>query len=181
MAQDLERLGGSITSLLDLSRLEASEWKPNLAPYEVGEILGTTLPKLPPGLRGRVSITLPDDLPLIRVDFDQWVRVLEHLLGNALLYSPPDSPVRVGGRATPNEVRIWVEDEGPGLAPEERERVFGKFYRGAAASRASGTGIGLAIASEIVRFHGGRIWIEEVQPHGARFVVALPRAEGSED
>jgi len=174
--QDLVRLGSSINSLLDLSRLEASEWRPSMECYEFGEILGTALSKLPPGHRARVSVTLREDLPMIRVDFDQWVRVLEHLLGNALVYSGPDSPVRVGASATSTEVRMWVEDEGPGIPSEERERVFGKFYRGKSAATASGTGIGLAITSEIVRFHGGRIWTEDVMPHGARFVIALPRA-----
>ncbi len=175
--QDLTRLGGSINSLLDLSRLEASEWRPRLEPYEFGEILGTALSKLPPGHRARVSVALPEDLPMIRVDFDQWVRVWEHLLGNALIYSGTDSPVGVGACATSREVRMWVEDEGPGIPSEERERVFDKFYRGKSAATASGTGIGLAITSEIVRFHEGRIWIEDVVPHGARFVLALPRAE----
>jgi signal transduction histidine kinase len=75
---------------------------------------------------------------------------------------------------------MWVEDEGPGIPPEERGRVFDKFYRGKAAATASGTGIGLAITSEIVRFHGGRVWIESVLPHGVRFVIALPKAEPSE-
>ncbi len=177
--QDLVRLGGSINSLLDLSRLEASEWRPSLESYEFGEILGTALSKLPPGYRARVSVVLPDDLPMICVDFDQWVRVWEHLLGNALVYSGPDNPVRVGASATSREVRMWVEDEGPGIPPEERERVFDKFYRGKSAAAASGTGIGLAITSEIVRFHGGRIWIEDVVPHGVRFAIALPRAEPS--
>jgi two-component system sensor histidine kinase KdpD len=177
VAQDLVRLGGSISSLVDLSRLEASEWRPHLDRYEFGEILGTALSKLPPGQRNRVGVSVPEELPVIRVDFDQWVRVLEHLLGNALVYSGPDSPVRVGAEATAREVRMWVEDEGPGLSPEERQRVFDKFYRGKLAAAAPGTGIGLAITSEIVRFHGGRIWVEDVTPHGARFVVALPREE----
>ena len=177
--QDLARLSGSINSLLDLSRLEASEWRPSLEPYEFGEILGTALSKLPPGYRARVYVILPEDLPTIRVDFHQWVRVLEHLLGNALVYSGPDSPVRVGASATSREVRMWVEDEGPGIPAEERERVFDKFYRGKSAAAASGTGIGLAITSEIVRFHGGRVWVEDVTPHGARFMIALSRSAGN--
>jgi len=175
--QDLIRLGSSINSLLDLSRLEASEWRPRFEVYELGEILGTVLSKLPPGQRARVSVTLPENLPHIHVDFDQWVRVLEHLLGNALQYSGPESPVRIGAAATVSEVRIWVEDEGPGIGPEERGRVFDRFYRGKAATQTSGTGIGLAITREIVQFHKGRIWVEDVAPHGARFVMALPRAD----
>jgi len=176
--QDLDRLGKSIDSLLDLSRLEASAWGPELEWYEFGEILGTTLSEMSQKDRDRVTFSIPPDLPPIHVDFAQWVRVLEHLLHNALSYSGADSPVRVGASSTPNEVRLWVEDEGPGIAPDERERVFAKFYRGKSAGKASsGTGLGLAITREIVRFQGGRIWVEDVVPHGARFVISIPRGQ----
>ena len=72
--------------------------------------------------------------------------------------------------------RIWVEDLGPGIAPEEHDAVFEKFYRGHSTSghAPSGTGLGLAITREIVRSHGGTIRVEDVVPHGARFVIALP-------
>ncbi len=175
MEQDVERLAASIDSLLDLARLEASAWGPHLEWYELGEILGTVLSRLPARAQDRVTFSLPPDLPLVHVDFDQWGRVLEHLLRNALDYSGPQGPVRVGASATGEEIRLWVEDEGPGLAPEEHTQVFEKFYRGRAAARVpSGTGLGLAITREIVRFHGGRVWAEAVTPHGARFVVTLP-------
>jgi two-component system sensor histidine kinase KdpD len=174
--QDLDRLGNSIDSLLDLSRLEASAWAPQLGWYELGEMVATALSRVSEQDRSRVSVSFPPDLPAVRVDFVQWVRVLEHLLRNALAYSGPHSPVRVGASCTPKEVKLSVEDEGPGIAPEERERVFAKFFRGkSAASVTSGTGLGLAITREIVRFHGGRIWVEDVIPHGARFVISLPR------
>jgi two-component system sensor histidine kinase KdpD len=177
--QDLDRLDSSIDSLLDLSRLEASAWGPELEWHELGDIVGAALSRLA-GSSGvaRVSVSFPPDLPLIRVDFAQWVRVLEHLLRNALAYSGPSSPVRVGASLTATEVRVWVEDEGPGIAPDEREQIFAKFYRGQSArlGRApSGTGLGLAITREIVRFHGGSVWVEDVVPHGARFVIAIPR------
>jgi len=84
--------------------------------------------------------------------------------------------VTIGARAWNDGVRMWVEDRGPGIAQEERDAVFEKFYRGSRASgRApSGTGLGLAITREIVRSHGGTIRVEDVTPHGARFVIALP-------
>jgi two-component system sensor histidine kinase KdpD len=178
--QDLDRLSSSIDSLLDLSRLEAAAWGPDLEWYEFGEIVGSALSRMSEQDRSRVSASLPPELPPIHVDFAQWVRVLEHLLRNALAYSEPQSPVRVGASFSPAEVRLWVEDEGPGIAPDERERIFAKFFRGKAAATApSGTGLGLAITREIVRFHGGRIWVEDVIPHGARFVISLPRAEAA--
>jgi two-component system sensor histidine kinase KdpD len=72
-------------------------------------------------------------------------------------------------------VLVTVEDRGPGVAEGEKERVFEKFFRGAASGQApGGTGLGLAIAHEIVRSHGGRLYVEDAEPHGARFVVALP-------
>jgi two-component system, OmpR family, sensor histidine kinase KdpD len=180
LQKDLKRLNNSINSLLDLSRLEASEWKPQLEWYDLGEILGNVLAEFSPKERARISFALPEDLPQIRVDFPQWARALHNLLENALTYGG-EGPVRVGASTTPKEVRLWVEDEGPGITAEEQTRVFEKFYRGkTAAAVPSGTGLGLTIAAEIVRFHNGRIWIEEARPQGARFVIALPKSEPSE-
>jgi len=177
---DLDRLDESITELLDVSRLEAQAWQPTLDWCEVGDILSVAISRLPPDQRGRVSHMLPPDLPAIKVDFHEWVRVLAHLLRNALNYGGAGSRVGVGARAIPNDVEVWVEDDGPGIAPDERERVFEKFYRGRTATGSSGTGLGLAIAREIARVHGGRIWVEDVIPHGARFMISLPRAPASE-
>lgn len=174
--EDLGRLNSSIGALLDLSRLESSAWEPHVEAHEFGEVLGTAISKLPQKQRGRVSFSLPEDLPLINVDFQQWARALENLIENALSYSPSESPVRVGAAMTESAVRMWVEDEGPGIKPEDRERIFEKFYRGETrANTPYGTGLGLAVTREIVRFHGGRIWVEDVSPHGARFVMTLPQ------
>lgn len=178
--EDMHRLNSSISALLDLSRLESAAWEPRKQDYEFGEILGTSISRIPQRQRGRISFTLPDDLPLIEVDFQQWSRMLRNLIENALAYSPPDSPVRIGASTTEADILMWVEDQGPGIAPEERERVFEKFYRGtAAAAVPSGTGLGLAVTREIVRSHGGRVWVEDVTPHGARVVVTLSRRKRS--
>lgn len=176
---DLQRLNSSIGALLDLSRLEASAWEPKKDLYEFGEILGTAVSKIPQKQRGRISYDLPDDLPMISVDFPQWARAIQNLLENALSYSPESSSVRVGASHTQSEVRMWVEDNGPGVPPQDKERIFEKFYRGETSGKVpSGTGLGLAVTREIVRFHGGKIWVEDVAPHGARMVISLPK--GSE-
>jgi two-component system, OmpR family, sensor histidine kinase KdpD len=173
--EDLGRLNASIGDLMDLSRLETDSWRPKPEHYEVAEILGTVLSRLPFRQRSRVAFLLAEDLPAVRVDFAQLVRALLNIVDNALTYSPPASPVEVGARRVGDDVQIWVRDEGPGVAIEERASLFDKFFRGSTSSSApSGTGLGLAITREIVRNHGGRVWVEDAVPTGARFVVSLP-------
>ena len=174
ISEDLDRLNDSISSLLDLSRLEANAWQPQMDWYEIGEILGSAVSRIPQKQRNRIVFSLPDDLPPIQVDFQQWARVLQNLLENALAYS--EGEVSVGASADSVDVRIWVEDQGPGIAEQDRSKVFDKFYRGQASAKSpSGTGLGLAITKEIVRSHDGRIWVTDAEPHGARFIISLPR------
>ena len=116
---------------------------------------------------------LPDEDIVVDVDFVQLTRVIQNLLENALLYA--DGPVTVGARGWNEGVRLWVEDQGPGIPADEHEAVFEKFFRGrrSGQNKPSGTGLGLAIAREIVRSHGGTIGVVDVVPHGARFVITL--------
>ena len=173
---DLVRLNDSINALLDLSRLKADAWKAKRDWYDLGEILGSVLNKLPVKHRQRIRFSVPEEMPPLYVDFQQWAQALQHLLENASTYAPLDTPILVGAAATSREIRLWVEDQGPGIAVEDRERIFEQFFRGKAAATApSGTGLGLAISAEIVRMSGGRIWVEDVKPHGARFIIAIPR------
>ncbi len=175
--EDLSRLDSSIADLLDLSRLESDAWRATPDEYEVSEVLGSVLARLPREQKDRVVFEVPDDLPTVRVDFAQWVRAIANLLENALTYSPPGSRVGVGARRLADEVLLWVEDNGPGVSDEEKPRVFEKFYRGdASASVPSGTGLGLAITREVARAHGGRAWVEDADPTGSRFYVSVPVA-----
>lgn len=179
--EDLNRLTGSINALLDLSRLESAAWEPKKEWFDLADVLWTALSKIPQKQKSRVEVLLPDSLPMVCVDFVQMARAVENLLTNALIYSPQDAPVRMSASVDEETLRIWIEDEGPGIRPDEREKIFEKFYRGESSSRSSsGTGLGLAVTREIVRFHGGRVWVEDVVPHGARFVISLPFEEGPE-
>ncbi len=173
---DLAHLNDSIGALLDLSRLKADAWTVTRDWYEFGEILGAAITRFPERHRHRIILAVPEELPPLYVDFQQWAQVLQHLLENAFTYASGDTPVQVGAAATPREMRLWVEDQGPGIPAAEHERIFEPFYRGTAATTApSGTGLGLAITAEIVRASGGRLRVEDVRPHGARFVITLPR------
>jgi signal transduction histidine kinase len=121
-----------------------------------------------------VRLDLPEEDIVVDVDLVQFTRVIQNLLENALLYT--DGPVTVGAHGWNEGVRLWVEDQGPGIPADEHEAVFEKFFRGRESvgrRGPSGTGLGLAIAREIVLAHGGTITVTDVAPHGARFVITL--------
>ncbi len=187
IVSDVARLNNSIGALLDLSRLEAHAWKPRRELYGLGEIVEAGIDTLPAHLRERVRMQLPEQELVVDVDFVQFTRVVQNLLENALLYT--DGPVTVGARGWNEGVRLWVEDQGQGVPADEHEAVFEKFFRGRRSGQhvPSGTGLGLAITREIVRSHGGTITVDDVVPHGARFVITLTakgeqqRSEAEED
>jgi two-component system sensor histidine kinase KdpD len=173
---DVSRLNNSISALLELSRLEAHAWEGRPELYELSDIVAAGIDTLPASLRERVRLDLPEESPVVDVDFEQMKRAVQNLLENALLHGGDDGDVTVGARGWNEGVRLWIEDQGPGVPPDEHEAVFEKFYRGRPSGErvVSGTGLGLAIAREIVHAHGGAISIEDVRPHGARFVIVLP-------
>jgi two-component system sensor histidine kinase KdpD len=173
--KDLDRLTHSISSLLDLSRLAAEAWHPDLQWVEPGEILGWVVYRLDRHDRERVRMELPEGLPLVQVDFQQWGRMLMHVIENALAYSPPGSPVVVSTKKTSEGLETWISDEGPGIPDGEKEKAFIKFYRGSFSNLLpGGTGLGLPIAREIARVHGGEIRLENNSPKGTRVVIVLP-------
>jgi two-component system sensor histidine kinase KdpD len=178
---DVTRLNNSIGALLDLSRLEAKSWPAHRDWYDLADIAAAGLAALPAHQREGVRINIPDDLPDVYVDYEQWARVFQHLLENAVLYA--HGSITVGACANGRGLLTWVEDNGPGVPAEERELIFEKFFRGVRAGERmpSGTGLGLAITREIVSGHGGTISVEAVDPHGARFMIVLPDAFGSSE
>jgi two-component system sensor histidine kinase KdpD len=139
--------------------------------------VGTALARLDPGLKGRpVTVSVPDDLPLVPVDGVLIEQVLVNLLENAIKYTEPGSPLFIAARAADGSVLVEVADEGPGLPPGAEERVFEKFYRAGGGPR--GSGLGLAICRAIITAHGGRIWARNRQPRGVAFAFTLPLGEG---
>lgn len=171
--RDLSLLNERISDILDLSRLESDGWRPNEDWNDVGEVCLSALSSFEDSARARIVWAVPGTLPPVRFDFVQIARVLHHLLENALAYS--DASVSIGASVGDDGCRIWVEDSGSGVDPAERDSIFETFRRGRAAGATQGTGLGLAIARRIVDSHDGRILIQDVAPHGARFVVELPR------
>lgn len=117
------------------------------------------------------NISAPADRGALR-------QILLNLLDNAVKYGPLRQRITVGMALFDSNVRIWVDDEGPGIPPDEREHVFGRFVRLSrdAESAMGGSGIGLAIVRELVLLHGGRVWIDDSPSGGTRVVFELPGA-----
>ena len=173
-----ERLGRLVEQLLDLSRLESGGLKLEPVAFGVRELLEQAARECELGdrpVRLRVCVQ-PGDLQATG-DPERMHQVVANLLDNAVRHSPPDGRVWLvaynGGPAT----TIAVCDEGPGIPPEDSQRVFERFYRSDAArsTRDGGAGLGLAIARWIVDAHGGAIRAEGREPTGCRMIVELPR------
>jgi signal transduction histidine kinase len=112
----------------------------------------------------------------IVLDPDMVARVIRNLIENARRHAGPDGTVTVSSSAEGGRLRVDVDDDGPGIAPEERERIFDRFHRsdGSRARDSGGSGLGLAIARSIVEAHGGRIWADDSPLGGARLSFELP-------
>jgi two-component system sensor histidine kinase KdpD len=127
--------------------------------------------------RVRVRTVVRPDLPEVPIDPVQIDQVLSNLLENATRFSPPGGEIMVSAAPWQRSVRVRVADQGPGIPPEERDRVFEPFFRRDAGETRTGSGLGLAIARAIVLAHGGRIWVEGSPSGGAAVVFELPVAE----
>jgi len=125
------------------------------------------------------------DLPeraLGMVDGDAVRQILVNLLDNAVKYGPEKQRIEIGAVTNGDRLRLWVDDDGPGIPAARREEVWEPFRRldGAALSHVAGTGIGLSVVRELVALHHGRAWIEDGSRGGAKFVVDLPGLDGGE-
>lgn len=179
--EEADRLQRRVQNLLSMARMEAGDVALNRDWVDVTDVVASALESLR-SIRGsrEVRLQFGDELPLVLADYDQLQIAVRNLLENAMLYSPPDTPVEVSAVARLGQLYIRVRDYGPGLLPDEFERVFEKFYRGRAARKIPGTGLGLPICRGIAEAHGGRLWVEHEPTGGAAFVLALPLADAPE-
>jgi two-component system sensor histidine kinase KdpD len=178
--EEARRLNGLVQNLLDMTRLEGGAVCVKREPCHVQDVIGAALAQLgEPARRRQVDVTLPPDPPLVTMDFVLIVQVLVNLLDNAFKYSPADTPVTVAARMDSGYLEVTVTDVGQGIAKEDEERVFEKFFRAPAAGRAGGAGLGLSICKGFIEAHGGRIWAKRLEPHGTEVGFALPTGGGN--
>lgn len=169
------RLSRLVSNLLDLSRIEGGALRPDADWHDVREMLEDTVEAAGRALAGhRLRLDVAPEIGSACFDAVQIGQVITNLVENAAKFSPPGGAITVAARHGPGALILSVSDEGPGIPPAERERIFEKFYRLSRTDKVPGTGIGLAISKGLVEANGGRIVAESAPGGGACFVVTLP-------
>jgi signal transduction histidine kinase len=178
---NLSRLRILIDELLDLSQIEMGQATVRLEPVALGTVIAKAVEDLHPFTcerHVRVVISLPSDLPFVSADPDKLRQIFLNLLHNAVKFAPVDTIVDLTvTRISADEIRISVRDVGPGIAPEDVDKIFQPFYRAHPAhKKTKGAGLGLAIAKLLVELHQGRLWVETELNRGSCFLFTLRSA-----
>ncbi|CAG1769495.1 partial two-component system, OmpR family, sensor histidine kinase VicK, partial [uncultured bacterium] len=176
ISAEADRLTQLVNDLLDMGRIEAGTLHLNKQVTALREVIESALAQITDNGAHALNLDLPDDLPLLLIDARRIEVVVRNLVENAVKYAPAHTPIDIEARREGDRVRVRVSDQGPGIAPEHRAHIFDRFYRADdTLTRATGgAGLGLAIAREIVRAHGGRISVRSGLGEGTTFDVFLP-------
>jgi signal transduction histidine kinase len=171
-----------VGDLLELSRLESGTLRLQIAPFSVAEAGSRVVAGLAPIALARgveLRTSMPPRLRAATGDRRRVEQILTNLLGNALKYAPTGSAIELGAWFDTNVGLVTVRDEGRGIAPDDRARIFERFYRLAGQERITGTGLGLPIARDLARAMGGDLDVASVPGSGSTFVLALPGPAGA--
>ncbi|CAN5670863.1 sensor histidine kinase KdpD [soil metagenome] len=175
------RLHRIVANLLDITRIETGSVRPRLAWCDLREIIDQAVQRIAPEVEGRqVVVALPEEVTACRIDTGLLEEILINLLRNAAQQSAPGSEITIAPRAAPGGLLLRVLDQGPGVPPDQAERIFEKFQRGPA-SRPGGLGLGLSIVKGFAEAHGGDVKVvpREDGRSGAEFQIFLPVEVGN--
>jgi signal transduction histidine kinase len=175
-----QHLAGLINDLLDLSKIESGRIEVNSSRVSLGGLAHEVMETLRPVAAEKfiaLETTIPEPPILVWADREKINQVLMNLIGNAIKFTPAQGRVAVSVEKNGSEsIRVSVSDTGPGIPPQEKEKIFDKFYQIAQVgeTKPRGTGLGLAICKALVELNGGRIWVETTENRGSTFCFTLP-------
>jgi len=173
--EDCERLQGIVDDLLDLSRIQAGKVEVSLTPLSAKTVVDAALAAKADAARDagvRLDEEIGEPVLPVLVDPERISLVFDNLIGNAIRHSPRGAKIEIRARANDEHVLFEVQDQGPGIPPEYRQRVFEKFFR-IPGTKGEGIGLGLYISHEIVAAHGGDMGVETAPGKGSRFWFTL--------
>ncbi|HEX4819400.1 MAG TPA: ATP-binding protein [Acidimicrobiales bacterium] len=177
ISRNARSLGVLVEDLLDFARFERSGLTAALRPIDLSELVPSVVDQMSSVLEGRSVVTHVEPDVIAMADTLAVERVLVNLLSNAGKYTPADSPIDVGLQRSGSSAVLTVRDHGPGVPPEEREKIFELFYRSDESARVTrGVGIGLALTRQLVLHLNGTIAVEDAPGGGALFRVTVPLA-----
>jgi len=174
------RLGELINDLLDLSRIEANEYRLKLEDTGLGQLCEKTVATFAVRASSRnmrLTVDIPDGLPPAVVDASAFDRILTNLIDNALKYCPDGASISVGARELATKIQVSVSDSGAGIDAKHLPRLFERFYRvdNGRSRDMGGTGLGLSIVKHLVEAMGGEVSVESLPGKGATFAFTLSR------
>jgi PAS domain S-box-containing protein len=175
LAEQAHKLDRLISDLLDIDRLRRGFVRPSFRPTDVGRLVEQVVAGYTSYAR---QLEVQAEPAVAEVDAPKVERIVDNLLANAVNHTPPGTEVRIRVQSFDGGVLIVVDDQGPGVAEEQREAIFEIFNRGGQA-RVPGTGVGLSLVAQFTALHRGRVWVEENPDGGASFQVFLPARQPS--
>lgn len=192
---NIERMGSMLNDLIGVTAIDAGQLEIRPTVVDMGEIIEDTIISARAQLEEKelvLELNLPEQMPPVEADADCVHQIMANLLGNATKCTPVGSTIEVsahiydGEAGNPEEthyLRVSIRDSGGGIAPEDQERVFDRFYRAEnpLINGLGETGVGLAIVKSLVEAHGGRVWVESEMGIGSTFSFLLPISQGYND
>jgi signal transduction histidine kinase len=175
LKQDNARMLKILSELLNMTQIESGKIQLQVEPVQVQELIAASLQQVSQVLREKqVQVVQElDNLPVIRGDGDKIGWVLNNYLTNAIRYAPAGSTITVKAWMEQGRLSVSVRDEGPGIAPQYREKVFDRYFQVPGRKDGAGSGIGLAICREIMTAMGGTVWVNSQAGAGSAFGFTL--------
>jgi signal transduction histidine kinase len=176
----VQRMLALVEAILDIERLEGGTDPLDLQPVNIADVITDVLNRTEPiAQTSEIKFDFRQEsegIPYIKADKERLDRVITNLVDNALKYTPPDGTITVSARADSEWLTVSVNDTGPGIPPEQRERIFSRFVQaGDTQAARRGFGLGLPYCRSAITAHGGRIWVSEGEDGiGSRFTFILP-------